>query len=38
MFESRRVGERRVADFVEGIRAVGDQLSQEDLFVGVEGV
>jgi hypothetical protein len=38
MFERRGIGERLVADFVEGIRAVRDQFSEEDLFVGVESV
>jgi len=33
MLKRRRVGKRRIAYFVEGIRAVGDQLPQEDLFV-----
>ena len=27
-----------IADLVEGIRGVGDQLAQEHLLVGVEGV
>ena len=33
-----RVGEGLVADLVEGIGGVGDQLTEEDFFVGVEGV
>ena len=33
-----RVGQRLVADLVEGVAAVGDQLPEEDLLVGVEGV
>ena len=32
------VGEGSVPDFVEGIGCVGDELSEEDFFVGVEGV
>lgn len=36
--ELARVGERLVADLVEGIGGVGDKLSQENLLVGVDGV
>ena len=36
--EDGGVGEGGVADFVESIGAVGDQFSQEDLLVRVEGV
>merc|ERR1719220_597477 len=32
------VGEGLVPDLVEGIGGVGNQLTKEDLFVGVEGV
>lgn len=32
------IGQRLIADLVEGIRSIGDQLSQEDLLVGVDGV
>ena len=32
------LGDGAVSDFVESIRRVGNQLSQEDLLVGVEGV
>jgi len=34
----RWIGERLIADFVEGIGGVGDQLSKENFFVGVESV
>lgn len=36
--ELRRIGEGGVTNLVEGIGAVGNQLSQENLLVGVEGV
>ena len=36
--KDRGVGEGRVADLVEGIGGVGDDFTEEDLFVGVEGV
>jgi homospermidine synthase len=36
--EHRLVGERLVADLVERIGRVGDELAQEDLLVRVEGV
>lgn len=36
--EGGGVGEGGVADFVEGIGTVGDQLTKEDLLVRVEGV
>ena len=36
--EDGGVGERCIADLVEGIRAVGDDFTEEDLLVGVEGV
>lgn len=36
--EDGGVGEGRIADFVEGIGAVGDELTKEDLLVAVEGV
>lgn len=36
--ELRRIGEGSVTDFIKGIRAVGDQLSQENFLVGVESV
>lgn len=36
--KDRRVGQRRVTDFVEGIGAVGDQFSEEDFLVRVERV
>ena len=32
------VGEGRITDFVEGIGRVGDEFTEEDLLVGVEGV
>jgi len=38
VLEDSLVGERLVADLVEGIRRVGDELAKEDLLVGVEGV
>ena len=34
----RRVGQGLVADLVQGIGGVGDQLTEENLFVGVECV
>ena len=36
--ELTRVGEGLISDLVESIRAVGHELSQEDLLVGVDGV
>ena len=36
--EDRRVGQRLVADLVEGIGGVRDELTEEDLLVRVEGV
>src|SRR5258708_38537364 len=36
--ELTRVGEGLISDLVKSIRAVGNQLSQEDLLVGVDGV
>jgi len=36
--EDRGLGQRCIANFVESIRSVGNQLSQEDFLVGVEGV
>ena len=36
--EDGGVGEGRIADFVEGVGAVGDEFTKEDLLVGVEGV
>ena len=36
--EERRVGEGLVADLVEGIGGAGDELAEEDVLVGVEGV
>lgn len=36
--EDRGISERGISDFIEGIGAVGDQLSKEDLLVGVESV
>lgn len=36
--QGRGVRQGRVTNFVEGIRAVGNQLSEEDLLVGVERV
>ena len=36
--ERRRVSQRLVADLVERIRAVGDDLAKEDLLVRVERV
>ena len=36
--EHRWVGERLVANFVESIGGVRDDLTKEDLLVGVEGV
>jgi hypothetical protein len=36
--EDGGVGERGITDLVEGIGTVRDQLSEEDLLVGVEGV
>ena len=36
--EDRRLSERCIADFIEGIRAVRDQFTKEDLLVAVEGV
>jgi hypothetical protein len=32
------VGERRITNFVESIRAIGDEFTKEDFFVGVERV
>ena len=32
------IGDGLVTDLVQGIRGVGDQLSQENLLVGVEGI
>lgn len=32
------VSERFVSDFVQSIRGVGDEFSQEDLLVGIESV
>merc|ERR1712126_166236 len=36
--QARRVSEGLIADFVESIGGVGDQLSKENFFVGIEGV
>jgi hypothetical protein len=36
--ELRRVGEGRIPDLVESVGAVGDDFTQEDLLVAVEGV
>ena len=36
--EDRGVRERLVADLVEGVRGVGDELAEEDFLVGVERV
>lgn len=36
--EDGGVGQRSVTDFIKGIGGVGDQLSQEDLFVRVERI
>lgn len=36
--ELGRVGERLVADLVQSIGAVGDQLAEEDFLIRVEGV
>ena len=33
-----RVGDGLVTDLVQGIRGIGDQLSQEDFLVGVERI
>ena len=33
-----RIGQAFIIKFVDGIRSVGDQLTQEDLLVGVDGV
>jgi hypothetical protein len=33
-----RVGKRFVSDFVKSVGGIGDKFSEEDLFVGVEGV
>ena len=38
VFKRSRVCERRVADFVKSIRAIGDQLPQEDFLVGVKSI
>ncbi len=35
---SIRVSDRYVSDFVQGIRSVGDQFSEKDFFVRVEGI
>jgi hypothetical protein len=37
-FEGRWVSERGVANFVQRVGAIGDDLTEENLFVGVEGV
>ena len=36
--EHRRFREGGIANFVEGVGGVGDELTQEDLLVGVEGI
>ena len=36
--EDGRVCEGLIADFVQGIGAVGDEFTQEDLLVAVEGI
>ena len=36
--EDRRLGEGRIANFVESIGGVGDDFTKEDLLVGVESV
>merc|ERR1712133_25265 len=36
--QARRVGEGLIADFVESVGGVGDQLSKENFFVGIKGV
>jgi hypothetical protein len=36
--EHGRIGERSISDFVESIGTVGDQFTEEDFLVGVEGV
>ena len=36
--EDGGIGQGRVTDFVESIRTVGDQFTQKDLLIGVEGV
>ena len=33
-----RISDGLVTDLVQGIRGVGDQLTQKDLLVGVEGI
>ena len=33
-----RVGDGLITDLVQGVRGIGDQLSQEDLLVGVERI
>jgi len=38
VFGDIRIGKRFVSDLVEGVRGVGDEFSEEDFFVGVEGV
>jgi hypothetical protein len=37
-FESRRIGEGGIANFIESIRTVGDDFTKENLFVRVESV
>jgi hypothetical protein len=38
MLESSGVGEGSIANFVEGVGGVGDEFTEENLLVGVEGV
>jgi len=38
LLKDRLVCERLVADLVNGIGRIGDELSQEDFFVGVERI
>ena len=34
----RSVGQALIIQLVDGVRSVGDQLPQEDLFIGIDGV
>jgi hypothetical protein len=36
--KDRGIGERRISNLVEGVGAVGNEFTKEDLLVGVEGV
>lgn len=38
ILESGRIGQRSISNFIERIRAVRDQFTQEDLLVGIESI